>query len=94
MKYVNHSKFPNGFESWHEVHYEIASAINDEAKQTEIKSKLIESILDNDGLGGLYELAKKLSFEFEDTYKGTIWGEDLNFFETINTFIQHELFES
>jgi len=39
----------------------------------------------------MYELAQELTTKFENQYKDTLWGEDLEFFETIEEFLNKEL---
>ena len=46
-------------------------------------------VLEAQGRGGLYELAKELTDKFENKYKGKEW--DGEFFDTINEFLEEEL---
>jgi hypothetical protein len=64
--------FPNGFESWHETHFEIVAAIQ-EAVNTE-GTKAFD-VSESQGTGGLYEFAKDLTTEFEKKFEGVVWGE-------------------
>ncbi len=80
------NEFPNGFESWHETHFEIVQAIV-ENQSGEICSPIALKIAETKGIIGLYELAKELTDEFENKYKGEIWGETKEYFDTIEEFL-------
>lgn len=79
-------KFPNGFTSWVETHYEISSAIALELDKNEGCSKLITDILDQQGHGGMYELSESLTDEFETMNEGREW--DGEFFDELWAFIE------
>jgi hypothetical protein len=83
--------FPNGFESWHETHYEIVSAITARliADDAEACDGLIRSTLKEKGHGGLYELASDLTDEFENLHRGREW--DGEFFDEIENFMDKKL---
>lgn len=85
-------EFPNGFESWYEVHHEIVAEISKQNSSDEPCKVVLDRVSDQ-GIGGLYELGKELTFKFENQYKGIIWGEELDFFETIELFIKKEIYE-
>lgn len=82
--------FPNGFESWHETHFEIVRGIT-----------LTENLADSEaskqayhfGTGGLYDWAKLLTDEFENLHKGKEWGidEDALYQEAIEKFLNEKL---
>lgn len=78
-------EFLNGFDNWHETHFEIVSAITIEL-QKDKPCNLITSILESVGHGGFYELAKQLTDEFESDNEGREW--DGEYFETIQDFIE------
>lgn len=66
------------FESWHETHFEVVSAIILDAEREEA-SPLITSVMEEYGTGGLYELAKSLTDEFEKLNASREWdGEWLD----------------
>lgn len=79
------------FESWHETHFEIVAEItkwdNDINPPNSIKK-----VQDEQGIGGLYELAKELTNEFETLYKDREWDGD--FFDTIESFINEKFYTS
>ena len=80
--------FPNGFESWHETHYEVVAAITTELINDNLDN-LISKTIHEKGHGGLYELANDLTNEFESLYEGREWDGD--FFETIENFLDEKL---
>jgi hypothetical protein len=70
-------------ENWHETHYEMVQAIIENSDSVIVKTTEEES-----GIGGLYELAKELTDEFEELHKDKVWGEnDNSFFEELEIFI-------
>ena len=84
-------KFPNGFESWHETHFEICAAINTRqtqnfAKKTADCKGLVFDSQEGEGFPALYSLALHLTNEFEILHKGREW--DGEFFEAIEEFIE------
>lgn len=83
-------RFPNGFESYLETHFEITSAIAlayNEYSLTSIVRKRHEA----QGIGGLYELAQELTDEFEAQHENELWANK-DFFETIDEFITKKLY--
>lgn len=78
-------KFPNGFASWQETHFEIVKAIALNGEDYHNKVNDIEAIR---GTGGLYEFAEELTNKFELLNKGRVW--DGEFFEEIEEFISNE----
>ena len=82
--------FPNGATEWKETHFEIVAAITrytespyfDEDEDNELCKRFREQ-----GTGGLYELSDKWTTEFETKYKGTVWGEDLEYMDTLEEFL-------
>jgi hypothetical protein len=81
--------FPNGFESWHETHFEIVTAIqaflvDDEA----FWPPVIQAVQNMEGIGGMYELARDLTDKFENQNAGKNW--DGEYFDTIQEFINKE----
>lgn len=82
--------FPNGFESWHETHYEIVSIIERLRNEYDSISNVIKRVEETEGTGGFYELAESLTNEFESIHKETQW--DGNFFNEIESFMEQKLF--
>lgn len=83
-------EFPNGFEDWHETHFEVVKAITAISESLEPHGA-VEKRQDEQGFGGLYLLAAELTNEFDNQYKGTVWGEELEYFETIEKFLDEKL---
>lgn len=81
--------FPNGFTSWAETHYEIVQAITLIWTQDEPYGIVAERH-EAQGLGGLYELAKELTDEFEQEHKDTDWNY-LGYFETLESWLNEKL---
>lgn len=82
---------PNGFTSWQETHFEIVQAITLEMNKDNPAGIAAER-QEQQGHGGLYELAEELTNKFEQKYKGTEWGIEIEFFDTIEEFIKTELY--
>lgn len=80
------TKFPNGFASWKETHYEIVSMLT---LAYERENKNIEEFYDRHGTGGMYELAEEWTFKFEEQTKGREW--DGEFFDEIEEFFYNHL---
>mgnify|MGYP000874211041 CR=1 FL=1 len=78
-------------ESYLEVHYEIVQAITIESLKDEPQGKVLQAQEEN-GHGGLYMLAKELTDKFQEKYENVVWGVELEYFDTIEEFIQTELF--
>jgi hypothetical protein len=84
------NKFPNGFQSWQETHFEIVQAITIEWMKTEPQGK-VKEMHDAQGHCGLYELAEMLTNTFERHHAKTYWGVELDWFDEINSFIKLHL---
>ncbi len=69
-----------------ETHFEIVQFIT--RKENESSDNIVKRTASDSGTGGLYELAKKWTDEFEAKYKDTLWGEELDFFDTIEEFLE------
>ena len=80
--------FQNSFEDWQETHYEIVEILSAELVRNEDDSLAVQTIT-QEGTGGLYLLAKRLTDEFQEKYTATLWGstEELCFFEKIEEFM-------
>jgi len=75
--------FPNGFHSWHETHYNFVETIT---LGIDNNDAMVLEIQEASGHAGLFQLALKLTNEFEQTYKGVAWGEELDWWDTIDAF--------
>jgi hypothetical protein len=81
-------KFPNGFSSWQETHYEVVQAITLIAQKDEPYG-IVQERREAQGHGGLYELAEELTDEFERTYTQHFWHGE--FFDTIEEWLNEKL---
>jgi hypothetical protein len=88
---TNTEKCPNGIENYLETHFEIVQAITIEYMKDEPTGRVQEAH-DANGHGGLYMLAEELTDKFEQQYKNVKWGEDLDWFDTLEIFIKKELY--
>jgi len=82
-------EFVNGFESWHETHFEVVKAITLEYMKDEPQG-LVAERHGAQGYGGLYELAQELTNEFESLHDVCDWDGD--FFDEIELFLNKKLF--
>ena len=82
--------FPNGFKSWQETYFEVVSEI---INRTIFSGSVSNIRLEEQGTGGLYELAEELTDIFEKENKGVIWGEDKNseYFDLLESFLKNNL---
>lgn len=81
-------KFPNGFESWHQTHFEMAQGIIFEIlNQPESDNAVWKK--EESGHGRLYKLAKEWTNEFELLYKGR--QRDGEFDDLIEEFLKEKL---
>ena len=85
---MDNKEFPNGFESWHETHFEVVSFITLQYEREPTCSKVAE-LFDRYGTVYVMELAAQLTEEFELLNKGREW--DGEFFEEIESFLMQKL---
>lgn len=84
-KEMHEYMFPNGFEDWHETHYEVISFI-EHSLSLENGNKFCE--LDAlYGRGELYNVAKNITNDFEKKNKGRNW--DGEFYDEICDFCEN-----
>ena len=83
-------EFVNGFENWHETHFEVVSAITQELRKdpNDIAPVVAKRQLEQ-GTGGMYELAQELTDKFEELNKGRYW--DGEYYDEIEEFMEKEL---
>ena len=81
--------FVNGFDSWHETHFEIVDAITHELRKDNYSGE-VKDRQDNQGRGGIYELAQELTDKFEATHEGREWNGEYP--DVIFDFILAELY--
>ena len=65
-------EFPNGFEDWHETHYHVSIRINELCENDQLTGSL-KKYYEKCGTGGLMEIAKLLTDEFEKKHEGYEW---------------------
>jgi hypothetical protein len=75
----------NDFDSWQETHFEIVSSLVKEYKNSTVVLKQEEL----NGTGGLYLLARDLTFEFETLNKDKAWESD--YFDELENFLDDKL---
>ena len=75
--------FPNGFDSWHETHYEIVSTI--EYILNDGSPHKIYDLHSKGGSGYMYEHAQELTNEFELLHKDREWDGD--FLDELHNFL-------
>jgi len=85
--YANASK-PEDLDSYLETYFEIVQEIVlTIEKEKEGEGNAITRQHDEKGRGGLYELAKEWTDEFEAKYKGIEWGVEIEFHEKLEEFL-------
>ena len=82
-------KFPNGFASWQETHYEVVQAITIIWTSDEPYGIVLER-QEAQGHGGLYELAEELTDEFEALHASEDWAER-GYLETLENWLAEKL---
>ena len=89
-------RFPNEFSNWHETHFEIVSVIAIELNKNEITSPVIKERYEQQGHGGMYDLAEELTDQFETEYEkfyqNSLFGVELEYFDTVQEFINKNLY--
>ncbi len=73
--------FPNGFESWHESHFEFVEII---VQSLDVEGSYPNEVHNIMGTGGLYELARDMTNQFEELHAGKSW--DGEFFDEVENF--------
>lgn len=82
----------NGFESWHETHFEVVSEITQRLIKPDgdaWRTCMTEKHAVDETTSGMYELAYDLTNKFERINKGRKW--DGEFFEEVEEFCRKEL---
>lgn len=75
-------------EDYLETHFEMVKAIIEEDQLDNLCGLVYERRRDY-GYGGLYELAKELTDEFQEKHKGRVWDGD--FADEIESFLNEKL---
>lgn len=71
-----------------ETHFEVVKRLTLEL-EVEGRPSLAFDVVENQGLGGLYELAESLTDEFQELHKDTEWDGD--FHDTLEQFLNEKL---
>jgi hypothetical protein len=79
---------PNGFRSWVETHHEMVCTIHALITNDTMPIRLLD-IIDDEGMGGLYDLGIQLTTDFCNTYKDREWNGD--WIDTIIEFVNEKL---
>jgi uncharacterized Ntn-hydrolase superfamily protein len=87
-------KFPNGIDSYLEAHHDIVEAIILDEENTDVDSKsdIVTEVRQTIGIGGIYDLAIELTTKFERENKGVSWGDEKEYYDTMEDFIKKELY--
>lgn len=75
---------------WNETFFEISHEIAQHAGNANTPKK-IQEIEDTEGRGGLYELAKRLTDEFQHIFRNDI--KDGEYFDTLEKFLKEKLYK-
>jgi hypothetical protein len=75
-------------ENYLETHFDVVAFINYQ----------LETYVDNQvykrheaqGSGGMYLLAKQWTDEFTEKYKNIVWGEELEYYDTLEEFLNNK----
>lgn len=84
----NEQPFVRDFDSWHETHFEVVSNINSASDPG--ADNLVTRTEDNEGTGGIYELAEELTNEFEKLNANRDW--DGEFYDEIEAFCNQKIY--
>ncbi len=82
-------EMPIDLEEYLEIHYDIVQEITIAESGSD---NLVIQTAEEKGQGGLYELAKELTDKFVGQYKDVVWGEEIEYQDTMEEFIKKELF--
>lgn len=84
------SRFPNGFDDWQETHAAICLRVGADLGQA-LHPSYLKKWLNKGGTGNVWEQCKDLTFQFEEKYKGVTWGDDLDWFDELDLFLNEKL---
>lgn len=73
-----------------ETHFEITTRIAEHLIHWNQLSPVV-TLYQIHGRAKMYKLAKELTDKFEKLYEGVVWGEDLDWIDTIEEFLEKEL---
>ena len=86
---VERTRFPNGFTSWAETHHEMVEFMTTTLLDKD-GDNVVHDHYNSTGIGGIYELAIAWTNEFEEANKGTEWGIEIQFYDTIESFLDNK----
>lgn len=72
-------------EDYLETHFEMVRHI---LETEDVKGTPSYEVSEVNGFGGLYQLAKEWTDEFQNKYKDTVWGAELDFNDTLEEFLK------
>lgn len=72
-----------------EVHHDIVAQVTLWEEQSN-EGTLILKAREERGQGGIYELCQEWTDEFQEKYKDVIWGEEQEYYETIEEFLNNK----
>ena len=72
-------------EDWAETHYEVTAAI-ERVSEAETEG-IVNEMHTQYGIGGKWRLAFELTNEFIELYADVVWGEELDWFDTLEQFL-------
>jgi hypothetical protein len=75
-------------EDYLETHFEVCARIGAELEY-DLFDTVVAKTYAEKGRGGLYELAKELTDEFQEKHKGRVWDGD--FFDELEDFLEEKL---
>ena len=86
---MKEKEFINGFRSWMETYFEVAAYITGELLLGDDCCQVVKDTMWGQGFPSMYDLAEKLTDEFEEINKGREW--DGEFVDEINSFMAIKL---
>ena len=72
---------------WIETYFEVVTWINEQLEHEDSLPYLHEH---HKGRGGLYELAEDLTDEFQKEYEDVAWGEELEYYDVLEMFLNNK----
>lgn len=87
------------FDSWQETHFEIVQSITIALEKEEKEQPItLQNIVEHKGTAGLYEFARDLTNQFEEKFRGVVWGtensqgEEQIYFDEMEKFINEKIY--
>ena len=80
---------------WKEYHFDIICGIHEHrTSKKELNDSVVLMHIETHGSAALYDLANELTNDFEKQYFGVVWGSEIDYYETMEKFLQEHLFYS